>query len=203
MAYATAYGALVEGGPVAAGVYVLLTAAGGGVGLAAIQVANRIGAAPIATTRIPAKRQQLLDAGAAHVIVTSEEDLAKRVHEITGGRGVTTAMDPVGGPGLVDVIGSVAPGGRLLVYGILDPRNDPSQGLSTVPGIDVSLYTLFPVTCCPQRRAGTVEFISAGLEDGAFTPVIDSTFDFTDAAVAHCHMESGTQFGKIILTVER
>ncbi|MFE4626038.1 zinc-dependent alcohol dehydrogenase family protein [Streptomyces mirabilis] len=202
MAYVAAYGALVEGDPVAKGDHVLLTAATGGVGLAAIQVANRIGAVPIATTRTPAKKQRLLDAGAAHVIVTSEEDLGQRVQEITGGQGVTTAMDPVGGPGIVEVIKTVSPGGRLLVYGILDPRNDMSQGLPTVEGIEVSLYTLFGVTGDPDRRQRAIDFVTAGLTDGAFTPVVDSTFDFTAYAQAHQHMESGQQFGKIVLTVQ-
>ncbi|WP_329139947.1 zinc-dependent alcohol dehydrogenase family protein [Streptomyces sp. NBC_01476] len=202
MAYASAYGALAEGGPVAAGDHVLLTAATGGVGLAAIEVANRIGAVPIATTRTPAKKQRLLDAGAAHVIVTGEEDLTKRVHEITDGRGVTTAMDPVGGPGIVEVIACVATGGRLLAYGLLDPRNDPGQGLPAVPGIEVSLYTLFPVTGDPERRRKAIEFIDAGLADGAFAPVIDRTFDLADFAEAHRYMESNGQFGKIVLTVQ-
>ncbi|MFJ5223108.1 zinc-dependent alcohol dehydrogenase family protein [Streptomyces sp. NPDC088400] len=203
MAYASAYGALVEGSPLAAGDHVLLIAATGGVGLAAIEVANRIGAIPIATTRSPAKKQLLLDAGAAHVIVTSQEDLAQRVKEITGGRGVATAMDPVGGPGIAEVISCVAPGGRLLAYGLLDPRNDLSKGLPTIPGIDLRLYTLFPVTGDPERRRGAIEFIEAGLADGAFAPVIDRTFDLSDAAEAHRHMEAGTQFGKIVLTVRR
>ncbi|HWO62113.1 MAG TPA: zinc-binding dehydrogenase, partial [Umezawaea sp.] len=203
MAYVTAYGALVENGPVEKGDHVLLTAATGGVGLAAVQVANSIGAVPIATTRTPAKRRRLLDAGAAHVIVTSEEDLVERVREITDGRGVTTAMDPVGGPEIGQVVGTVAPGGRLLAYGLLDPRNDLSKGLPTVPGIDVGLYTLFPVTYDPDRRRRAVEFVEAGLADRTFTPVVDRTFDFVDFAAAHRAMESGEQFGKIVLTVDR
>ncbi|MEU8378072.1 zinc-dependent alcohol dehydrogenase family protein [Streptosporangium sp. NPDC048865] len=201
MAYVTAYGALVEGDPVAKGEHVLLTAATGGVGLAAVQVANRIGAVPIATTRTPAKKQRLLDAGAAHVIVTGEESLTERVLDITDGRGVTTAMDPVGGPGIAEVIGAVSSGGRLLAYGLLDPRNDPSQGLPAVPGIDLSLYTLFPVTGDPERRRNAIDFVAAGLADGAFTPVVDRTFDFGDFTEAHRHMESSAQFGKIVLTV--
>lgn len=202
MAYVSAYGALVEGNPVARGAHVLLTAATGAVGLAAIEVANHIGAIPIATTRTPAKRQQLIDAGAAHVIVTTEQNLHDEVQKITDGRGVATAMDPVGGPGLADVIGTVTPGGRLLAYGLLDPRNDLSQGLPTVPGIDLSLYTLFPVTEDPERRRKAIEFVSTNIDDDIFTPIVDRTFDFTEYAEAHRYMESGSQFGKIVLTVQ-
>ncbi|MFD4576625.1 zinc-dependent alcohol dehydrogenase family protein [Streptomyces sp. NPDC058417] len=201
MAYVASYGALVEDGPVAPGDHVLVHAATGGVGLAAVQVARRIGAVPIATTRTAAKRQRLLDAGAAHVVVTEEEDLVARVREITGGRGVRTAMDPVGGPGIVQIAGTVAPGGRLLAYGLLDPRNDLSLGLPTVPGISVSLYTLFPVTTDPERRRRAVAFVESGLADGTLAPVVDRIFDLADAVAAHRYLESGAQFGKVVLTV--
>jgi NADPH:quinone reductase-like Zn-dependent oxidoreductase len=86
MAYITAYGALIDEGGLRAGDMVLLSAAAGGVGLAAVQTARRIGAVPIATTRDADKKQALLDAGAAFVIVTDEEDLPARVKEITGAR---------------------------------------------------------------------------------------------------------------------
>ena len=63
---------------------VIITAASSSVGLAAIQIANAVGATPIAVTRGPGKRQALLDA-AAHVIATQEQDLAAEVARITGG----------------------------------------------------------------------------------------------------------------------
>lgn len=87
MGYLTGYGALAEDSQVAPGEAVLITAASGAVGLAAIQVVNRMGGVPIATTRTAGKRQRLLDAGAAHVVVTEEEDLVARVKAITDGRG--------------------------------------------------------------------------------------------------------------------
>ncbi|WP_310739313.1 zinc-binding dehydrogenase [Microbispora sp. H10830] len=88
MAYTTAYGLLIEFGRINPGDTVLINAASSSVGLAAIQVANHIGAVPIATTRTHAKRQRLLDAGAAHVIATEEEDLVKEVAAVTSGGGV-------------------------------------------------------------------------------------------------------------------
>src|SRR5215475_2245888 len=79
MQYLTAYGALIDIGKLGKGETVLIPAASSSVGLAAIQIANRVGAVPIALTRGKAKRQTLLDAGAAHVIVTDEQDLVKEV----------------------------------------------------------------------------------------------------------------------------
>lgn len=136
------------------------------------------------------------------MIVTGEENLSERVREITGGRGVVTAMDPVGGPGIVETIGSMAPGGRLLAFGLLDPRNDLSKGLPDVPGIELGLYTLFPVTTDPERREAAIKFIDASIADGTFKPVIDRTFDLSEYTEAHRYMESSAQFGKIVLTVQ-
>lgn len=66
MQYLTAYGGLVDIGGLRRGDFVVITAASSSVGLAAIQIANRIGAIPVAVTRTSAKRQLLLEAGAAH-----------------------------------------------------------------------------------------------------------------------------------------
>src|SRR5215467_10717423 len=74
MQYLTAYGALIDIGKLTKGDFVLIPAASSSVGLAAIQIANRVGAVPVALTRGKAKRQPLLDAGAARVIVTDEQD---------------------------------------------------------------------------------------------------------------------------------
>jgi NADPH:quinone reductase-like Zn-dependent oxidoreductase len=87
MQYLTAYGALVEYGRVAADQYVIITAASSCVGIAAIQIAKSLGAIPIATTRTARKRGALLQAGAKHVVVTGEQNLAAEVLRLTGGEG--------------------------------------------------------------------------------------------------------------------
>jgi NADPH:quinone reductase-like Zn-dependent oxidoreductase len=74
MQYVTAYGALLEIARLAAGDFVLITAASSSVGLAAIQIARTVGAMPLCATRTSARRAALLNAGAAHVIVTDEQD---------------------------------------------------------------------------------------------------------------------------------
>ena len=92
MMFVTAYGALIEFGKLKAGETVLVGAASSSVGLAAIQIANMIGATPIALTRRNQKRQALLDAGAAHVIATQEQDLLSEVLAITDGKGARMAF---------------------------------------------------------------------------------------------------------------
>ncbi|WP_052848733.1 zinc-dependent alcohol dehydrogenase family protein [Streptomyces avicenniae] len=201
MAYVTAYGALVEDGHTRPGDHVLITAASSSVGLAAVQTTRRIGAIPLATTRTAAKRQRLLDAGAAHVVVTDDEDLPARVAELTGGGGVRTVFDPVAGPGVETLARTVAPGGRLVVYGSLDPRPTPLPHAPRLPALSTRTYTLHEVTTDPQRLARAVEFVNAGLRDGSFAPAIDRTFDLADIAEAHRYLESNAQVGKIVVTV--
>ncbi|SDM48901.1 zinc-dependent alcohol dehydrogenase family protein [Nonomuraea jiangxiensis] len=201
MAYITAYGALAEDGFVRPGDNVLITAASSSVGIAAIQIANRIGATPIATTRGAAKKQRLLDAGAAHVVVTDDEDLTLAVKEFTGGAGVRLAFDPIAGPGVEEIALSVVPGGRLVVYGSLDPRPTPLPNARSYPALSTSTYTLLEVTTDPQRLSRAVAFVNSGLALGVLDPVIDRIFDLEDIAAAHRHMESNTQVGKIVVTV--
>src|SRR3546814_7215157 len=75
----------------------LLPAASSSVGMAAMQIANRMGAKPIAITRGRSKVQKLQDAGAAEVIVSGEENVAERVMDITNGKGARLILDPIGG----------------------------------------------------------------------------------------------------------
>ncbi|MER7934583.1 MULTISPECIES: zinc-binding dehydrogenase [unclassified Streptomyces] len=183
------------------GDHVLLTAAAGGVGLAAIQTARRIGAVAVATTRSPDKKQAPLDAGAAHVIVTDEEDLPTRVKEITSGEGVRLAFDPIAGPGVDTLAEAIAAGGKLLVYGALDPRPTPLPNAALYPDLSTSMFTMFRVTAAPERLRRAVAFVNAGLSDGSLAPVVDRTFDLDDVAEAHRYMESNAQTGKIVMTV--
>ncbi|MFE7707782.1 zinc-dependent alcohol dehydrogenase family protein [Streptomyces sp. NPDC057486] len=201
MAYITAYGPLAESGRVRPGDYVLITAASSSVGLAAIQIARHIGAIPIATTRGRGKKQRLLDAGAADVIVTNDEDLPARIKEITGGEGVRLVFDPIAGPGVETLAQGIAPGGFLVVYGALDPRTTPLPNAQSFPALNSSTYTLFEITADPERLARAVAFVNAGLASGSFTPVVDRTFDLTEIAEAHRYMEANGQVGKIVVTV--
>jgi len=201
MAYTTAYGQLVQLGRVRPGGTVLVTAASSGVGLAAIQIANHLGAIPIATTRTGAKKRRLLDAGAAHVVATEEEDVVERVHALTGGRGVDLAMDAVAGPGVNTLVQAVAPGGTLVIYGFLDPGPVPLPVAPDFRGRDIRTYAFSEVTQDEPRLRRAERFINAGLRSGSLAPVIDRTFDLADVVAAHRYLESNAQFGKIVLTV--
>lgn len=199
MPFLVGYGGLVETGGLRAGDHVLITAATSSVGLAAIAVANRVGAVPVATSRSSDKTRQLLDAGAAHVVVTGEEDLVTRVLEITDGRGCEHVFDAVSGPGVAELAKATAAGGILTIHGLLSGQPTPFPA-ETLPDLWMRAYTLFAMTHDAQRLRRAGAFVGAGLRDGAFTPQVDRVFEGLDqVADAHRHLESNTQVGKIVL----
>ncbi|GLY92672.1 zinc-dependent alcohol dehydrogenase family protein [Actinoallomurus iriomotensis] len=201
MPYLTAYGALVEVGGMRAGDTVALNAASSSVGLAAIHVARRMGAVPIALTRTDAKKDALLREGAAEVIVTGAEDVVERVRALTGGRGVEFVFDAVAGPGVLDLARVVAPGGTLLEYGALSGEATPYPGFELgMPALNMRTYTVHETTRDPERLRRAEAFVASGLRANAFRAVVDRTFDLGDIVAAHRHMESGTQVGKIVVT---
>ncbi|MEV4178677.1 zinc-dependent alcohol dehydrogenase family protein [Nonomuraea sp. NPDC049709] len=203
MPYLTAYGALVQVGGMRAGDTAVLTAASSSVGLAAIQVARRVGAVPVALTRTGAKREALLAAGAAEVIVTSEEDVVGRVLALTGGRGAEFVFDAVAGPGVVDLARVTAPGGTLFLYGALSGEVTPYPAFELgMPALNLRTYTVTrETTADPELLRRAVAFVSSGLRSGAFRPVVDRTFDLEEIVEAHRYMEAGAQVGKIVITV--
>ncbi|AUY50266.1 zinc-dependent alcohol dehydrogenase family protein [Streptomyces sp. CB01881] len=202
MPYLTAYGALVDVGGMRAGDTVVITAASSSVGLAAIQLAHRVGAVPIATTRTQAKREALLKAGAAAVIVTEEESVVDRVRELTGGRGAEFVFDAVAGRGVLDLARAVASGGTLFLYGALSGEPTPYPGFELgMPALNMRTYTLHEITRDGERLRRAEAFVASGLRSGAFTPVVDRVFDLAEVAEAHRYMEAGNQLGKIVVTV--
>jgi NADPH:quinone reductase-like Zn-dependent oxidoreductase len=200
MPFLVGYGGLVETGGLRAGDHVLVTAATSSVGLAALAVARRVGAVPIATSRSASKVDTLTAAGAAHVVVTGEEDLVERVLEITGGRGVEHVFDAVAGPGVAELARATAPGGVITIHGLLSGAPTPFPA-ETLPDLWMRAYTLFAMTHDEQRLRRAGAFVGAGLRDGSFVPQVDSVFEGLDRVVdAHRHIESNTQVGKIVMT---
>lgn len=202
MAYLTAYGALVDIARLGPGDVVAITAASSSVGLAAIQIANSVGATPIAITRTSAKRQALMEAGAAHVVATSEEALDSRLAAIAGPGGVRVVFDAVGGPIFEPLTAAMAPGGILIEYGGLSGEATPFP-LFTVLGKTLTLrgYLVHEIIRDTARLEAAKTFIVEGLRTGALRPVIARVFAFDEIVEAHRYLESNAQFGKIVVTV--
>ncbi|MFJ8624318.1 zinc-dependent alcohol dehydrogenase family protein [Kitasatospora sp. NPDC093550] len=199
LSYLTAYGALVETGRMVPGDVVVITAASSSVGVAAVQIVAALGGVPVAVTRSAAKEAQLREAGAAHVVVADGgPDVVAKVEAVTGEAGARIVLDPVGGPGLADLAGLVAPGGTLIVYGWLDSRPTP---LPMRWPLNVCGYAVAGLVGDPEALRRGRSFVHAGLRNGTLRPLIDRTFDLTEIVDAHRHMESNGQVGKIVVTV--
>jgi NADPH:quinone reductase-like Zn-dependent oxidoreductase len=202
MQFVTAYGALIDIGDLKKGETVLIRAASSSVGLAAIQIANLLEAIPVALTRTSEKRQALLDAGAAHVIATQEQDLVTEVNHITDGKGARMAFDPVGGAEVANILRSLSTLGIFFQYGALE-TGDMSVPVMEVLGKNLTIrgYQLFEVTHDPDRLSRAKAFITKGLESGALSPIIAKTFALDQIVEAHRYMESNTQIGKIVIDI--
>ncbi len=196
--YSTAYGALVETARMRPGDHILITAAAGSVGRAAIQVANYLGAVPIAITRHTTRKDGLLAAGAASAIATDQEDVVEAVRRHTGGAGADIVLDLVQGLGQQDLLAATRPGGTLLIAGFLDsrPTPAPAETSCTIIGYRGFEHTLDDIVV--QRM---LAFLNAGVRLGALEPAIDTVFALTDIVEAHRRIESGRHHGKIIVTI--
>jgi NADPH:quinone reductase-like Zn-dependent oxidoreductase len=202
MMFVTAYGALIEDAKVTKGDFVLIPAASSSVGLAAIQIANYASATTIALTRTSTKKQQLLDAGATHVIATEEVDLVAEVMRITNGQGARVAFDPVGGPSFPKLVSALAFGGIIYIYGLLGTGVTPLPVLEMIAKVPtIKAHNISLTSGNETRRKAAIEFVTKGLQTGALKPVIDRTFPFDEMADVHRYLEQSGQFGKIVVTV--
>ena len=200
MQYGTAY-ALIDLGQIKPGDHIVINAASSSVGLAAIQIARHHQAEPIAVTRGRGKADALRAHGAAHVIVSDEEDVPARIREITGGIGAEIAFDAVAGPALAGLLSAMAPRGVVILYGMLGGYAFELQ-LAALMGGNLALhgFSANRLIEVPADRARVIAYIENGLASGALSPVIDRTFDLAEIAEAHRYLESNVQFGKIVLT---
>jgi NADPH:quinone reductase-like Zn-dependent oxidoreductase len=208
----TAYFPLVEIAGIRPSQYVVATAGGSSTAQAALQIARKVGAKTIGTTRTAAKRRELLDSGFDHVIVTTGEDVTKRILEITDGTGADLIYDPIAGPGLEALAAATKPLGHLVVYGALGAVTEttplPLWALFTRTVKLHAGYKVFDFTghaglAIPRNEKATErakQFILEGLAAGDFQPRIDRIFDGLDQyADAHRYMESNAQTGKIVV----
>ncbi|MCJ1878153.1 zinc-dependent alcohol dehydrogenase family protein [Pseudomonas nitroreducens] len=202
MQYLTAYGALIQVAGLREGDFVVITAASSSVGLAAIQIARRAGAVPIAVTRTSAKREALLQAGAAEVIASEEENLRSRLLDISGKAGVRVVFDPVGGPIFEPLTAAMTEGGILIEYGGLSPEPTPFPLFEVLSrSLVLRGYRVYEVLEDPLRLQEAEDYILAGLADGSLRPVIARTFAFDEIVEAYRYLESNQQFGKVVVTL--
>jgi len=196
----TAYHALKTVGRVQPGEWVLLTAAAGGVGTCAVQIAKLLGARVLAAAGTPAKRQLAADLGADATVDYTQPSWPQKALEAAGGRGADLVLESVGGQIARDCVRCWAPGGRMVVFGKASGRpamvsgDDLLFGNRTVHGLAVG-----HVIEDEGRMRTAMEQLLSWVDAGPLRPLIGRTYPLSSAAQAHRDLENRQTIGKLIL----
>jgi NADPH:quinone reductase len=199
--YHTAYFALKLRGRIAAGEWVLVHGAAGGVGTASLQVAKGLGARTIAVVSTDAKEQVARDAGADEV-VRSDGPWKDQAKELTDG-GVDIVLDPVGGDRFTDSIRSLRAGGRVIVVGftggsIPEVRvNRLLLGNTEIIGAGWGGY----VMPRPALAAEIGEQVGRLIDAGFVRPIVGARFPLEQAVDALKVIDGRGATGKVVLDV--
>ena len=186
--------------PLKGGETILYHAAAGGVGLIACQWARALGVTMIGTVSTDAKAEIARANGCAHVIVTSREDIAKRVREITDGKGVPVVYDSVGKDTLMASLDSLQPRGTLVSNGT---ASGPVVIDTTLLAVKGSLWVTRPAMIHYAAPRAHMLDMARELFDlvrsGKITSEPSRSFALADAAAAHQALESRQTTGATVL----
>ncbi|WP_238446596.1 zinc-binding dehydrogenase [Azohydromonas australica] len=174
---------------------VLIFGIGGGVSLAALQLAKWTGAKAIVTSRDDAKLERALALGADHAVNGARQDVAKAVLALTGGRGVDVVIENVGAAVWGSALRAVVRGGRIVTCGATSGDQPPAD----LRRVFIRQLQILGSTLGDLHEMDALLRACAG---GAIRPVIDSTWALDELHAALDRLEAGAQFGKVALRVE-
>jgi len=203
-AYLTGWLALTRSARLRAGEVLLVHAAAGGVGSAAVQLGLAAGATVIGVTRGERKAAVVRELGAHHVIDRERESVIDVVHQLTDGRGADVAFDPVGGPSWLESTKCVAFEGRLVLIGfaggeVLSQKlNHPLVKNYSIIGVNSGLYTARH----PEIVGQAVAEISDLAVRGAIRPLIGERVPFANAPRALQDLDDGVTVGRMVVMVD-
>lgn len=201
--YGTSFHALKDRAQVKKGETVLVLGAGGGVGLAAVELAGLLGATVIAAASTEEKLQACAEKGAAHLINYSNEDLRARIKEITSDQGVDVVYDPIGGPLATEALRSMAWRGRYLVVGFASgtipqfPANLPLLKGCSIVGVFWGSFAEREPQVSLQNFGELLGFIKSGL----IKQKIYKTYRLEEAATSLEDLMNRKVTGKAVVKV--
>jgi NADPH:quinone reductase-like Zn-dependent oxidoreductase len=219
--YGTAYAALITMGGLREGDRVLIHAAAGGVGIAAIQIAKSVGA-EIFGTASAAKHDAIREQGVSHPIDYHTQDFAAEVRRITGGEGLDVIIDATGPTSFRKDYRLLREGGRMVMFGITEASTGTGRSFPKL----LSSLARMPLATTPWwkslqsmnenkmvgglnmlswwDREGSIdrvlEPLQAMIGAGAFNPVVAEAFPFERAGDAHRFIAERRNIGKVVLT---
>ncbi|PSP75442.1 NADPH:quinone reductase [Halobacteriales archaeon QS_1_68_20] len=199
--FLTAHNSLFGWDGLEEGERVLVHAAAGGVGTAAVQLAAHEGTEVFGTASTAEKLDLAERLGVDHPINYTEEDFGERVDEITDGAGVDLVLDGVGGNVFDDSLDALAHFGRLVTIGVAsgDPPAAPATKLLMENKRVIGFHLGNAVRHDPGRVLGAVPELTELLTEGDLEVVVGETFDLDGAAEAHAHLEGRGSVGKVVL----
>ncbi len=213
--YLTAYALLVVMGGLRRGESVLIQNAGGGVGLAALDIAKHIGATTYGTAS-PGKHEFLRQRGLDHPIDYRNQDWLPVLKELTQGRGVELVIDPIGGSHWKKSYAALRTTGRLGMFGVSTASANGIKGKLKLVKAALQMPRFHPLGLLNKNRgvfgmnlghmwheqekvSQWVQAILAGVTEGWIRPYVDKTFSFDQAGDAHSYIESRKNIGKVVL----
>lgn len=188
--------------PVKAGDWVLLHAAAGGVGLLACQWLKAIGARLIGTVGSEEKAGLAKKNGCEHTILYRSEDVAKRVKEITGGRGVDVVFDSVGKETFMGSLDSLRPRGMMVTFGNASGPVEPIAPLLLLQkgSLFLTRPTIGHYYATREESADGVAALFQMVSSGKVRPHIGARYPLKEAAQAHIELEARNTVGSVVLT---
>lgn len=213
--YLTAWALLVTMGGLKADEAVLIHNAGGGVGLAALDIAKHVGAKTYGTAS-PAKHAFLKERGLDHAIDYRNQDWLPVLMDISGGRGVELVIDPLGGSSWKKSYRALRTTGRMGVFGISTASASGIKGKLRAVKALLQTPRFNPLGLMNRNRGvfglnlghmwkegekvgSWTREIMRGVQEGWIRPHVDRTFSFDQAADAHGYMEARKNIGKVVL----
>ena len=199
--FLTAHNCLHEWGGLEADESVLIHAAAGGVGTAAVQIAREAGAEIFGTASTAEKLDRAAELGCDHPINYEEDDFVAAIDEQTD-HGVDLVLDGVGGETTERSLDALTHFGRMVVYGAASGTPGRPQTDDILFGnYEIIGYHLGRATQLkPMKVMGAVPELSEMLASGDLEVQFDRAFDLEDAADAHEYVESRQSMGKVVIT---
>ena len=213
--YLTAYALLVVMGGLRKGEAVLIHNAGGGVGLAALDIAKKIGATTYGTAS-PGKHEFLRERGLDHAIDYRNQDWLPVLKKLTNDRGVELVLDPIGGSHWKKSYAALRTTGRLGMFGVSTASANGLKGKLKLLKAAVQMPRFHPLGLLnknrgvfglnlghmwhePEKVAEWVQAIMTGVAEGWIRPFVDKAFPFEQAGAAHSYLEERKNIGKVVL----
>lgn len=213
--YLTAYALLIAMGGLRKGESVLIHNAGGGVGLAALDIAKHIGAITYGTAS-PGKHEFLRERGLDHPIDYRNQDWLPALKQMTNGRGVELVIDPIGGGHWKKSYAALRSTGRMGMFGVSAASADGVAGKLKLVKAALQMPRFHPIGLLnknrgvfglnlghmwhePEKIAEWVQELMRGIAEGWIRPHVDKSFPFAQAGEAHSYMESRKNIGKVVL----